>query len=105
MPDGGSAAGGASARIGVTAAGAAACRVGRAVRDGEGDGNRPPFGVCGDFADAGEETLLHPLQDEAVLREEPVPAGDAFEGQRANPGVELLGRQFLAEGVEAALPE
>ena len=47
----------------------------------------------------------NPLQHKPVVREQPISAGGALERERADPGVELLGRQFLTERVEAALPE
>ena len=91
--------------VGAATGGPAKATSVRAVRDGKGDGNRASFGLRGDFRDAAEETFLHPLQNKAVLREQPIASGDTFEGQRPDPGVELLGRQFLAESVEAVLPE
>ena len=80
-------------------------RFARAVGDGEGDGNGMPFGLRRELGDAGEETLLDPLQHEAVLREQPIAAARAFERERPDPGVELLRRQLLAKRIEAALPE
>ena len=63
------------------------------------------LGLGRELGDAGEEALLHPLQHEAVLREQPVAVAGTLEGERPDPGVELLRRELLAERVEAALPE
>ena len=63
------------------------------------------FGFGGEVRDPGKEALLDPLEDEAVVGEQPVSAAGALERERLDPGVELLGRQFLAKGVEASLPE
>ena len=63
------------------------------------------FGLRRELGDAGEKALLDPLQHEAVLREQPIAAAGAFEGERPDPGIELLWREFLAERVQAALPE
>ena len=58
-----------------------------------------------ELRDPNEEALLDPLEHEPVVREQSVAPGGAFERKRPDPGVELLGRQLLAEGIEAALPE
>ncbi len=76
-----------------------------AIGDRERDRDRMAVGLGRELGDSNEEALLDPLEHEAVVREQPVAAGGAFERERPDPGVELLGRQFLAEGVEAALPE
>jgi hypothetical protein len=68
-------------------------------------GDRVPFGLRRELGDAGEEALLHPLQNETVLGEQPIAAACALEGKRPDPGVELLRRQLLAKRIEAALPE
>ena len=63
------------------------------------------MGLGGEFGDPDEEALFDPLQDEPVGREQPVAVGRRLERRGQDPRVELLGRQFLAERVEAALPE
>jgi len=45
------------------------------------------------------------LQHEAVRREQSKAPVHAFDGERPDPGVELLRRQLAAEGLEAAVPE
>jgi hypothetical protein len=77
----------------------------RAVRDAERDRHGASLAVGSEVRDADEEALLHPLEDEAVRREHTVPAPDLLERERADPRVELLRCQFLAERGQAALPE
>ena len=52
-----------------------------------------------------EEALLHPLQHEAVLRQQSIAGAGALQGERPDPGIELLRRELRAKRVEAALPE
>src|SRR5213075_2582023 len=76
----------------------------RHLANGERDRHRVALGG-GELADPLREALLDPLQNEAVRGEKPVPAVYAFDCERANPGVELLRRELLAESRKAALPE
>ena len=105
---------GRGARRGAVATGRARRRrrelaTGAAVRGAVGDRERRStpvaLGLGGELGDPGGEALLHPLQDEAVGRAQPVAVVGVLDRERADPGVELLRRQFLAERVEAALPE
>ena len=77
----------------------------RCVSNGEPQPQRTPDGSGGQLLDARGKALLDPLQDEAIGRDQHQAIAREFQSERPNPGVELLRRQLLLEGIEAIRPE
>jgi hypothetical protein len=64
--------------------------------------------VTPQFLDTTEVSLLYPLEDETVGRNEPQTTLDGvftLKAERSDPGVELLRGQFLFELTQAGIPE
>jgi len=57
------------------------------------------------FEDALRAVLVHPVHDIAVRREQPQAAPVFHRLQREDPGVVMLGREFLFEAAQALVPE
>ena len=75
------------------------------VGNHQGDRDRSARGTGGELADPVGEALPHPLQDEAVGCDNAKAGAGMLDRERADPGIELLRRQLLAERLQASLPE